>query len=974
MFIEDLVSTSSIGPHSSKLISFSDTRQQAAKLARNLQRTNRDYVFRQLVFQLLATAKGPLTTVELLNELFKEIRYDDRKRQLLIDSTESVHSDSILEQNLADLLFREVTSAYRTLESLGLVRIDYSPQMLALAESTLFPVSWRKAFGDAGGKDFFRLVLDWGLRFRHCVESASNKVPLRPAMLQRWKIFIKRVPGPKFGKKSQMEAALFLERAEFRNPLFNFMSRLRDRTKDRSYLGPLDKNDFNNLIQIFWLRIFSDNKLLTVGRTSLESDRGFLAFRSAEPDFAALQLNLNSLVWAATDPNDPTFQCEVCGRLSQYSLAGVCPVRRCQGTLKQISQAEIEKRFSPTRHYRKLIRDRELKPLRVEEHTAEIANSKRLEIERHFRGDDAESVDVISGSTTFELGVDLGSISTVFLANLPPRVSNYRQRAGRAGRREGMVPFVLSYVRERPHDQYFWRDLKSFISGPIPTPKFKLASEEVLKRHGFSTVLSFALLEYQKAGCPSGGLWGPAWRNVAPFLNQQNNKAALWKRATDPGGDIGRTLRRIYEGIDATLSAKLAPLAILQGFYERINRMDSLMSGRGEEGCIKVFGDFGILPTYAFPIYVDELRLNECLPDKPPRSDLELTRDRRISLVEYYPGRTIIAGKSQIQCKGIWAGFEPKPFKRCLACGEVFFGNVAPNSCTRCGSACESLNAVIPWGGYFGSVLGEGSPPEVDYEEVSSTEVVFDPADDQLVAFRLSGSYLSVATVDANLMRTARMRQFSPRPGTKKPLQLEKRMDIKDVAAPHTSLMCLAIPEAQPKSGAQFYHLLHEFSTDIVRLRITNKTEAQVIQSSSRLTQALVDPKLNAQKRAWIKQNFWHTLGETLLIASARFLDIDEGGNAELGITFRTEMGDPCLDNREMILFDTAPGGAGYSTEIAINLKEVLSRAAKILADCSCGDSCYRCLRSYRNQWMHARLDRHLVSEGLSAFLRLNWP
>jgi hypothetical protein len=169
------------------------------------------------------------------------------------------------------------------------------------------------------------------------------------------------------------------------------------------------------------------------------------------------------------------------------------------------------------------------------------------------------------------------------------------------------------------------------------------------------------------------------------------------------------------------------------------------------------------------------------------------------------------------------------------------------------------------------------------------------------------------------------------------------------------------------------YHLLHEFPTDIVRLRIAGSRDAQVVQSSERLTKAIDDMSMNPQKRMWIKHNFWLTLAEAMLIASARFLDIDEGANAELGVTFRIETADACLDNRELILFDTAPGGAGYSREVAGNLKQVLSVASKILGDCECGDSCYRCLRSYRNQWIHARLDRHLVSEGLAKFIKLNW-
>ncbi len=972
MFIEELVSNSSTRAYSSKLISFSDTRQQAAKLASKLQRTNRDFVFRQLLFQLIATTGKSLTAVDLFQELYKEIRNDDRTRQLLIDSPQSVHDDLALEQILADLTFRELTSAYHTLESLGLVRVDYGPKLLSAVADLVIPGSWKDSLNTHTNQDLVRLILDWGFRFRHCVDSAANKLPVRMEVLQQWKIFKKRVPGPKFGKKSQMEAVLFLDRLEVRNPLFNFMSRLWDRGKNRGRQGPLDKNDFNALMFSVWQVFFGDIQLLTIGRTSAEANRDFVAFRPTEPEFGALQLNINSLRLTATNPNDIAFQCDVCGRLNHYTVGGVCPVRKCQGILKAISQSEVEKRFAPTRHYRRLIRERELRPLRVEEHTAEIANAKRLDIERRFRGDDDESVDVISGSTTFELGVDLGSIGTVFLANLPPRLSNYRQRAGRAGRREGMVPFVLSYVRERPHDQYFWRDLKSFISGPVPTPKFKLASEEVLKRHGFSVVLSFALSEYQKAGGASGKLWGPLWKNMGPFLFDQKNRAILQKRA-ETGGDIANSLRVLYDGIEEPLLSKLKATAVSDAFYERLRRMEPVMAARGDEGCIKVLGDYGILPTYAFPIYVDELRLNSLSPDRPPRCDLQLTRDRRISLVEYYPGRRITAGKVQIQSNGIWDGFDVKAFKRCARCAQLFFNANAPSGCSYCGQVCENLTAVIPWGGYYGAVVDEGNPPEVDYDEMFSSEVVFDPANDPRPEFRSVGSYISVATIDANVMRTARMRQFSPRPGSKNPLQLERRNDVRDVAAPHTPVVCLALNSGQSGSPSQPYYLLHEFSTDIIRLRLAAGSQAQVIQSSPKLTQVLAENSLNNQKRQWLKQNFWLTLGESLLIASARYLDIDETGSAELGITFKDEPGDTCLDNREVILFDTAPGGAGYVREIAAHLKDVCTIAAGILSQCACGDSCYRCLRSYRNQWIHSRLDRHLVSEGLNAFLSLNW-
>ena len=781
------------------------------------------------------------------------------------------------------------------------------------------------------------------------------------------------MPGPKFGPNQQTEAAFFLGRADSRNPLFNFMLRLTERKRQRLETWLMDRSEFNSLLETVWRSLFSDQKLLTAGRTGLEATREFIATRATEPDYATLQLNLNGMIWRLADAEERVFRCDVCGRLSHYSLGAVCPIRWCRGSLVEVSQQDVDKQFSPTRHYRRLIRERDLRPLRVEEHTAEIANQRRLEIERLFKGNDDKSVDVISGSTTFELGVDLGTINSVFLANLPPRLSNYRQRAGRAGRREGMVPFVLSYVRQRPHDQYYWRDLKFFVSGPIPTPKFKLASEVVLRRHGFSIVLAFVLKEYARAGRPFGSQWGPAWKNVSQFVKDAQHRATIFKSANELQGAIAKGISAIYAGVDQSIRSKLSPSFICSAFYKQIEDMNPLLISKGDEGCIKVLGDYGILPTYSFPIYVDELRLNEVQPGQSPRCDLELTRDRRISLSEYYPGKTVTAGKTQIRAKGIWDGFKIEHFKRCSSCGEMTFGTTAPNLCGQCTGPCIAMQAIIPWGGYYGSVVGEGAPPEVEIEETTSGGVIFDPANDPKPTPRCEGRHLWVATVDANIMRNARMRQFSPRPGSKNVLQLQRRTDVRDVGAPHSPVVCLALSDQQSGANSQSYYLMHEFTTDIVRLRIMPTPEGQTILSGPRFIKKSADAGPNARKQAWYSECFWQTLAEALLIASSRWLDVDDTANAEIGVTFRKETKEACLDARELILYDTAPGGAGYASEVAAHLREVFQIAARVLNECNCGDSCYKCLRSYRNQWIHSRLDRHLVAEGLRRFVELNW-
>ncbi|MCL6431196.1 MAG: helicase C-terminal domain-containing protein [Anaerolineae bacterium] len=69
---------------------------------------------------------------------------------------------------------------------------------------------------------------------------------------------------------------------------------------------------------------------------------------------------------------------------------------------------------------------------RIEEHTAQITPRKAQEFQEDFR---KGNIQILSCSTTFELGVDLGDLDIVFLRNVPPESFNYAQRVGRAGRR-----------------------------------------------------------------------------------------------------------------------------------------------------------------------------------------------------------------------------------------------------------------------------------------------------------------------------------------------------------------------------------------------------------------------------------------------------------------------------------------------------------------------------------------------------------
>lgn len=681
---------------------------------------------------------------------------------------------------------------------------------------------------------------------------------------------------------------------------------------------------------------------------------------SGQPDNGKLYIDL-ARVKPRFDPTHVWYKCEKCSELTPFVLKGKCP--SCGSDLVHKMGAD---EYDALSFWRKPVTDalqgEAIRVIDTEEHTAQLSHkdqrddlwSKTEQYELRFQDliqEGETPVDILSSTTTMEVGIDIGSLVAVGLRNIPPTRENYQQRAGRAGRRGSSLSTIVTFCEGGPHDTQYFYDPVPMFRGDPRKPWIDVSSEKLLQRH-MSMIL---LQEYLSENKTSLDMV-----SAAEFLKNNLDDFKKYLSAYDMGKEkfllpVGTTFH--YSIFEKELCEKLD---VLKEKCQAHPELFGVEEG-AKEGDAKVLLDAlyeeGIIPTYSFPKNV----VSTYIPDSQGKILYEVDRGLDVAIGEYAPGRAIVVDKQTYQIGGFYyPGSERRPkhslsparaytedpnyVKQVLSCPNCgWFGLMEENAkeCPFCGNKNLQLSRKMmrPWG--------------------------FAPKDAIAIPdVQLTEEYTAVQQpLYSTLPEADEMKQIPACSNIRIASRTNQRIIMMNKGADDKGFMvCMDCGAAMPGDDISVLNNINRpYKSSYARGRCHHSNVFNVNLGYDFITDMLVlelkiDDKIIDAKR---NDNPWLTraaqsLAEALRLVASKKLDVEF---TELVTGYRLRTGAE-ISYLDIYLYDSLSSGAGYAVSVANIINDLLVEVKELLNSCDCGAACSKCLKHYRNQYVHGLLDR----------------
>lgn len=645
----------------------------------------------------------------------------------------------------------------------------------------------------------------------------------------------------------------------------------------------------------------------------------------------------------------------------------------------------------------------------VVEHSAQLSSERLQEYEERFK---EGKVNLLSSSTTMEMGVDVGGLTAVCMNNAPPSPSNFVQRAGRAGRRGEGAAASLTVCPATPHGEAVFRDPMWPFRASVAPPRVALDSERIVGRHVNSLLLG-RFLSGQDAHrltsgwffeASSGETHSPA-RRFATWLRRgaRDEVTRAVRTLTQRTVLAGRTAPRLLDAAAVQIETILDRWSLELRALREQQRAEA-DRGRDDRSVVQLAIERQLerlrdeyllaeliarrfLPAYGFPTGVVPFVTTTWQSIKQSASRRARTEGRfgtsrgypsrqlGIAVREYSPGAGIVLDGRVYESGGVTLNWhipageadirETQAFRRfwrCERCGEVGAAGHPVERCPSCGS--ENL-------GRWEYLEPAGFAVDLNYKPHNDlTKLPYVPVEGPLIS-AAGAEWVDLPAGLGRYRHGPEGRVFHRNRGSRQ----------------HGFAVCLRCGRAAEERSADAAELPNELKAHhrlrgssggnslcegndsdwAIKRRVWLGGEERTDVFELRLQAVETGLPINDEVEAY-------TIAVALRSALAGFLGVDV---RELGCATQRVRNREGSTGRAIFLYDTASGGAGYAAAAARQIVDLL-KAARRKLECprQCDSACHGCLLSFDTQYQAEKLDRHRAASVLSesALRRLDLP
>lgn len=922
-FYSDLPAEEEIKTKKAKqFIAFSDSRQAAAYFASYLDITYNNILYKRIILEALKKARSDKISVNWLISIVEGVfnEYDINGHQDSVEYSREKEAGKAVLKELVD------NNGKTSLYKFGLFDIGIDTG----ADYKKYDISNRE-FSDMCSCFVLSMLSDGAVNY---------DFPFNEKDIEYF-----THNGIRYGytesDSSQKHTKSFIpSKAGLLNKRLDYCVRiLRKKHEKNPEIEPVSINAATDFLKKIWESIFEKKYVLLKGKS--------------------YKLKLDEI---KISKNSQWYICSKCKQITSHNVENVCPTYKCDGTLMPVNCDELFK----SNHYYRIYNDTDIRNLSVVEHTAQLDKKQAYDYQNKFK---RKEIDILSCSTTFEMGVDVGSLETVFMRNMPPSPSNYAQRAGRAGRSKQSAAFALTYCHKASHDFTYFKNPVAMIRGEIKPPKFKVANEKIGIRHLYAAALGMFWRKYP--------IYFGTIYEFADLKSEDKTGFDIFKSYLNSNPEdlkeyltsfLPNTLSRSYDvehfgWVDALIGAEGKMTLAIEKYKSDVQTLEEERARLFKEGKfidsisqriktytnernIAFFSRNGILPKYGFPVDTVEMIL-------PEKNGLQLQRDLSMAISEYAPGSQIVANNKLITSRYIRKvpklGWKTYSYVQCPVCKtlnkQVYVNDETYiESCCQCHAPFDKSKTktfIIPEMGFIAESKfkqpGLKKPDKTYRGEVSYSGLRKDVEGKEYFLWGKKVTLMNCPNDEMAVINNSNFYVCSScgyaKTDVKSPFKSTKHKH--DTSA---GFLCKNDVLSRVSLG-------YCFKTDVIRIEFTEM------------------PILDWEKGFTILQAF--------LRGICSYLSIEEGDIS--GCLQKSELG------YEVVIYDTTPGGSGQAKRLdnKDNLIGSIRNALNIVSKCSCGGeaadtTCYSCLRNYRNQKYHDIMKRQYAIEFFNKLIGQN--